>query len=91
MQSVTNKRLDIDKALITVKETIQVGMCATVNFIIGFPEETTYTLNKSLDIMLRLRLLGARIYHTILSPHEGRESRARVAGQCGAGPSRLKA
>jgi radical SAM superfamily enzyme YgiQ (UPF0313 family) len=71
LQVITNKCLDIEDAVSKVNQTLDMGICATVNFIIGFPEETERSLNETLDVMLRLRLMGAKIYATVLAPHAG--------------------
>jgi len=60
MQQQMGKRLKLDRTRQTLADLTNVGIDATVSFIIGFPEETIAMLEETLQMALDLRLQGIR-------------------------------
>ena len=51
MQEISRKRLDLSLLFPILDRTVASGICATISFIIGYPEETEQDQNLTLDLI----------------------------------------
>ena len=57
-----NKGFSTVRAIQTVRDTLKAGIEPTASFILGFPNETTEDMSKTIDLAVQMTEIGARVH-----------------------------